>query len=335
MRGLFPYRTFARPSRRALLGSAVLSTMLAGRKARATPVSVPDLSAAETIPLWPGIPPGGEGVELSLRVEERSPDPEKFHLRALSGIARPVLCRFPAPSPAGAALLIMPGGGHRGLDIDTTIAAARRFAQAGISGFVLIYRLPHEGWRNAANVPLQDAVRAMGILRADALRYSLDPERVGVLGFSAGGHLAATLSVRADLSPYAPVDAADRESARPDFAALLYPVITMLPPFVHEASREMLLGRDSPTPAQRAAWSCERLVTRETPPMFLAAAADDADFPVENTLAMFAALRRAHVPSEMHVFESGGHGFGLGSPAQPLAAWPDLPLKWCASHGYG
>jgi len=140
------------------------------------------------------------------------------------------------------------------------------------------------------------------------------------------------LSVRAHAEPYAPVDAADRESARPVFAALLYPVITMLPPFAHEASREMLLGAH-PSRAERAAHSCERLVARDTPPMFLAAAADDPDVPVDNTLKMFAALRAARVAAEMHIFEQGGHGFELGNPDQPLSAWPELLRKWCASHG--
>lgn len=101
----------------------------------------------------------------------------------------------------------------------------------------------------------------------------------------------------------------------------------MLPPFAHEASREMLLG-NTPTLAQRAAYSCERLVERGAPPMFLAAAADDPDVPVENTIQMFAALRRVAVPAEMHIFERGGHGFGLGNPGEPLAAWPELLLAW-------
>jgi acetyl esterase/lipase len=320
---------FAELDRRSLLGSAALSVILTGTRALAAPELLPGSGSVETVLLWPATPPGGQGLAPTFRVEEHSPNPQKFHFRALSGIARPALCVFPAPSPTGAALLIAPGGGYRGLTIDTAFAAARRFAQAGISGFVLIYRLPHEGWREAANVPLQDAMRGMRILRARSARYRIDPARIGVLGFSAGGHLAATLSLRAEAQAYTPVDATDRKSARPSFAALLYPVITMLPPFAHEASREMLLG-DRATLVQRAAWSCERLVTHGAPPMFLAAAADDPDVPVDNTLAMFAALRRAHVPVEMHIFERGGHGFSLGDPDQPLSAWPGLLLKWMA-----
>ncbi|HLY05623.1 MAG TPA: alpha/beta hydrolase [Rhizomicrobium sp.] len=316
--------------RREILGAAALSAV-ATVGAGALPPAGPDFGPVERVPLWPGTPPGGPVPALQLHVVERSPDPAKYHLRALSGIARPFLAVVPSPSPRGAALLIIPGGGYRELTIDIAFAAARRFAQAGVTGFVLFYRLPHEGWRNGPNVPLQDAMRAMRLLRAGAAHYGVDPARLGALGFSAGGHLAAMLSLRSGAEVYVPVDGADRESARPLFGALLYPVITMLPPYAHEASREMLLG-ENPTVAERAAYSCERLVTHGTPPMFLAAAADDPDVPVDNTLAMFAALRRVHVPAEMHVFERGGHGFGLGNPGQPLSAWPALLLAWLRAH---
>ena len=312
--------------RRELIGAAGLSAVVTAG-ARASQLAIPDLGPLETVPLWPATPPGGPLADLALRIVERSPDPARFHLRALSGVARPVLTVVRAPSPNGTALLIVPGGGYRELTIDTALAAARRFAKGGVTGFVLLYRLPHEGWRNATNVPLEDATRAIRLLRTHAGQYAVDPGRIGVLGFSAGGHLAAMLSLRVDADVYVPVDPADRESARPRFAALLYPVITMLPPYAHEASREMLLG-DAPTLAQREAHSCEKLVTGEAPPMFLAAAADDPDVPVENTLEMFAALRRVGVPGEMHIFERGGHGFGLGNPREPLSTWPELLLKW-------
>ena len=312
--------------RRELLGAVALSAV-ATAGAGTSPSAVPEFVPVERVPLWPGTPPGGPVPDLSLRVVERSPEPAKYHLRALSGVTRPLLAVVRAPSPNGSAILFIPGGGYRELTVDVAFASARRFAERGVTGFVLLYRLPHEGWRDGPNVPLEDAMRAMRLLRARAAQYGIDPARAGVLGFSAGGHLAATLGLRSGANVYAPVDAADRQSARPLFAALLYPVVTMLPPYAHEASREMLLG-DNPTFAERAAYSCERLVTRRAPPMFLAAAADDPDVPVENTLAMFAALRHAQVPAEMHVFERGGHGFGLGNPGQPLSAWPALLLKW-------
>jgi acetyl esterase/lipase len=198
---------------------------------------------------------------------------------------------------------------------------------------VLIYRLPREGWRSPALAPLEDAERAMRLIRANAARFGIDPRRLGVLGFSAGGHLMGLLATGGSVSPYAAVDSAGGVSAAPAFAALIYPVITMLPPFAHEASREMLLG-ERPSHSERAAWSCEQRVTAATPPVFLVAAADDPDVAPDNSLQMFAALRRARVPAELHMFERGGHGFGIGAPGEPIGAWPDLLLHWGASHGF-
>jgi acetyl esterase/lipase len=279
------------------------------------------------------MPPGGKGVDIALRVEEHSSNPNAFHDRVVTGIARPALCVFPAASPNGSALLIAPGGGYRELRVDKEgFEVAQRFSEAGVTSFVLLYRLPREGWRTRSNTSLQDAQRAMRLIRANATRFAIDPDRVGVLGFSAGGHLAASLSVRSDALLYDAIDAADKYDARPSLAALLYPVITMLGPHAHEASCEMLLGGRA-TRAMRKAWSCERLVTRNTPPTFLAAAADDPDVSPENTLEMFTALRRPAVPAEMHLFERGGHGFGLATAAgAPVASWPDLLLRWGAAH---
>lgn len=297
--------------------------------------ALPALDSVKSIPLWPGMPPGGKGVGIALRVEEHSSNPNAFHDRVVTGIARPALCVFPAASPNGSALLIAPGGGYRELRVDKEgFEVAQRFSEAGVTSFVLFYRLPHEGWRTRSNTSLQDAQRAMRLIRSNAIGFAIDPDRVGALGFSAGGHLAASLSERPDAPLYDAIDAADGYDARPSFAALLYPVITMFATYAHEASREMLLGGRA-TLALRKAWSCERLVTRNAPPTFLAAAADDPDVSPENTLEMFAALRRAAVPAEMHLFERGGHGFGLAAAAgAPVGAWPDLLLRWGASHGY-
>jgi acetyl esterase/lipase len=291
------------------------------------------LEAVATMLLWPGRPPGGQELALKLQIEERSPNPDAFHDRVLTGIGHPALHVFSPELPGGAALLIAPGGGYRELAIDAAIAAAKHFASAGITSFVLVYRLPREGWRDSTLVPLQDAMRAMRLVRASAARFNIDSGRVGVLGFSAGGHLAATLATRGDASVYAGIDAVDRESATPAFAALLYPVITMLPPFAHEASREMLLGDVAPR-AERAAWACERHVGPGTPPMFLAAAADDPYVAPDNSLLMFAALRRARIPAELHMFEQGGHGFGLGATGQPVSSWPGLLRNWLAFHRF-
>ncbi len=312
--------------RRSLIGFGALALAAMQARASAQATGAPP-DPLETIPLWPAAPPGFMNPKLAPRIVEASPEPEVYRNRQLTGVVRPALSVFRPAAPDGSSVLIAPGGGYRQLDFDVEgYDAARVLNAARITAFVLTYRLPHEGWQDAANVPLQDAQRAMRLIRANAARLSIDPARIGVLGFSAGGHLAATLATRSSASVYAPPDDADAQSPAPAFAALLYPVITMLPPFAHEASREQLLG-DHPTMETRAAYSCERLVTRETPPCFIAAAVDDPDVPVDNSLAMLASLRTAHVPAELHLFENGGHGFGL-AVGQPAGAWPELFLRW-------
>ncbi len=318
--------------RRALLGALALTTLSGG--VRAAVPAAPAFGSVATMPLWPGVPPGGEGVHLTAHINELSPDPKVRPNRIVTGIAEPVLYVVPAAEPDGSALLIIPGGGYHEVHVDFAgFEPARRFNRAGVTAFVLLYRIPSEGWADFSDVPLQDAQRAMRLIRANAARFRIDANRLGVIGFSSGGHLAAWLATRADAHVYAARDASDHEDATPSFAALLYPVITMLPPYAHEESREMLLGAH-PSLAMRAAWSCENMVTDRTPPTFLAAATDDSLVPPENTLHMFEALRRAHVATELHMFERGGHGFGLGEPGQPLAAWPDLFLRWGASRGF-
>lgn len=288
----------------------------------------------ESIPLWPAQPPGAPARLPELVVRDESNDTTAFHNRVVTGIAQPVLIAIRPPNPDGSALLVLPGGGYREIWVDNEgFDVAARLGQAGITSFVLLYRLPGEGWRSTPDVPLQDAQRAMRLIRANAARFSIDPGRTGVLGFSAGGHVAAMLAARAQARVYDVQDEADRLSASPGFAGLVYPVITMLPPYAHEASREMLLGTQ-PSETLRAAYSCERFVTPASPPCLLAVALDDPEVPPDNTLAFFAALRAARVPVEMHLFEKGGHGFGLGEAGSTVGAWPELFLRWGAAHGY-
>lgn len=314
--------------RRVFMGSLAVGALAAGAIGDDALATSP-FDTLETLPLWPGLPPGAGATLPALRIDERSPNPETFHDRALSGIAHPALYIFRASAPDGSALLIAPGGGYRELAIDTAFGAARRFNAAGITAFVLVYRLPREGWRNPSFVPLQDAERAMRLIRANDARFAIDARRLGALGFSAGGHLVGLLATERGASTYPAVDAADAQSVAPDYAALAYPVVTMLPPYAHEASREMLLGEGA-TEVMRTAWSCERRVTSTTPPVFLVAAADDPVVAPENALEMFAALKNARVPAELHMFEQGGHGFGMGRPGEPIAAWPDLFVRWRA-----
>jgi acetyl esterase/lipase len=308
--------------RRALLSLAALAA--SGLSLRATAAAGP----AETIALWPGIPPGGTGLHLAPVITEVAKAPGVLD-RRLTGIASPTLTVIRPAAPDGSALLIIPGGGYSFEVFDFEgLAPATYFAQHGITTFVLAYRLPWEGWHDGPDVPLEDAQRAMRVIRAHGPReFGLDPGRIGVMGFSAGGHVAALLATKYAKRTYAPVDEADTLDAKPSFAALLYPVITMLPPFVHDSSLHKLLGA-KPSRALAAAYSAERAVTRETPSCFLCAAADDPDVAIENTLGFFAQLRAKAVPSAMHIFAKGGHGFGLGAPGTDAAAWPGLFLTW-------
>jgi acetyl esterase/lipase len=289
----------------------------------------------EVIPLWPADPPGARSPKPELVITERSTAPSEYLDRAATGIAVPTLTVFRPKKPDGSALLIAPGGGYKRVVIDKEgFEAARRLNAAGVTCFVLLYRLPGEGWASAADVPLQDAQRAMRVIRAQAQGFAIDPARLGVLGFSAGGHVAASLATRYAAQVYAPVDTLDSADAKPVFAGLMYPVITMDPQHAHMGSRHYLLG-DAASAAQEAAHSCEKLVDANTPPTWLAAAQDDKEVPLENTLSMFASLRAAHVPTEMHIFEEGGHGFGLRkAQGLPAAYWPDLLLHWMTRRGY-
>jgi acetyl esterase/lipase len=323
--------------RRSVLGlSAATLAALSTKALSADPVPSTDHlpgDPTETIALWPRTPPGGAHLHLTLQLLERSPTPDIFHDRFVTDIAHPLLTVFRPARPDGSALLIAPGGGYRRVVIDKEgFEAAHLFAARGITVFVLRYRLPGEGWANGPDVPLQDAQRAMRLIRVRAADFAIDPARIGVLGFSAGGHVAASLLTRSDALVYQPVDKADTLSARPDFAGLMYPVISMIPPIAHAGSAEKMFG-PAPTAAQQRAYSPDRHVAPGLPPVFLTLAADDREVPPQNSLDMEAALRAAAVPCEFHMFEEGGHGFGLRLiQGKPAAIWPELLLAWGRRH---
>lgn len=332
--------------RRSLLGlgaAAVASTIAAVRADATHPDPAhPDWVTStdrlpgdptETIMLWPHTPPGGEHLHLKLQLLERSPTPDVFHDRFVTDIATPLLTVFRPQTPNGAALLLIPGGGYRRVVIDKEgFECARRLSAAGITVFVLRYRLPGEGWTNGPDVPLQDAQRAMRLIRTHAADFAIDPKRVAVIGFSAGGHVAASLLTRADEPVYKPIDKADALDARPTLGALMYPVISMFPPIAHAGSREKMFGAN-PTDEQQAHYSPDRHVTANTPPTFLLCAADDKEVDPANSLAFRAALQQASVRHEFHMFEEGGHGFGLRLiQGKPAAIWPELFLNWLKAH---
>jgi acetyl esterase/lipase len=287
----------------------------------------------EVLPLWPGLPPGAPATLPDEQYVERA-RPGEPHDRYAAQIARPTISVFRPAHPTGNAVLLAPGGAYiRVVSDKEGYDSARWLTAHGITAFVLRYRLPGGGWAHASDVPLQDAQRAVRLIRGKARDFAIDPERLGAIGFSAGGHVVASLAVHHDARVYAPVDEADHLSARPQVVGLLYPVIEMGAQ-AHIGSRDELLGKN-PSEAAIAAYSPDRHVTAATPPTMLVHAADDPSVPLENSLGMFAALRAASIPSELHVFEKGGHGFGLRLPPRATArAWPDLFLAFARNHGF-
>jgi acetyl esterase/lipase len=284
----------------------------------------------EFVALWPGTPPGGEGIHLDLKVTD-TVQPDGFHVRAVSQIQTPGFFVYRPARPKGLGLLIIPGGGYAAEGGDRGgREIAQHFAALGIICFVLRYRLPGEGWKNREIVPLQDAQRAMRLIRAGEYGAS----KLAVIGFSAGGHLSASLAMRHAMPVYTAVSPADSLDAKPFIAAHMYPVITM-GAGAHPGSRDKLLG-DNPAPEAVAAWSLERHVTLDTAPSFVCLAADDDVVPpFPNGITFFEKLQEAKIASELQVFEAGGHGFSLHwAQGKPCGAWPELFLAWAATHGF-
>ena len=216
-------------------------------------------------------------------------------------------------------VVICPGGGYGNLSMDKEGSQIAAWLNArGIAGFVLKYRL---GPRYHHPAPLDDAHQALRYVRAQAAEFHIQPDRVGIWGFSAGGHLASTAATHFDTG------------ARPDFAILAYPVITLEPPYAHQGSRRNLLGEE-PNPKLVHNLSNETQVTAETPPTFLFHTSGDKGVPAENSVLFYLALRKAGVPAEMHIYERGNHGVGL-APADPvLATWPGRLEDWLKLRGY-
>lgn len=236
----------------------------------------------------------------------------------------------PEPGTAsGAACVVLPGGGYRGRARHEGEPIARWLASHGVTAFVARYRV--HPYRHPA--PLSDASRAIRYVRAHAAAWQLDPARIGILGFSAGGHLASTAATLFTPGDPAAGDPVERASSRPDLAILIYPVITLAGEFAHAGSRTNLLGADA-TPDQVAAMSSERNVTDETPPVFLVHTTGDTVVPPENSLMFVEALRRHKVPVELHLYEGGRHGFGLGLKEGPFGTWSSLATLWLEKHGF-
>lgn len=244
----------------------------------------------------------------------------------------PTLTPFLAPpdKATGAAIVVCPGGGYAKLsNVKEGSDVAKWLNSLGISAFVLKYRL---GMRYHQPAPLQDVSRALRIVRSRAKEWNLDENRIGVLGFSAGGHLASTLGTHFDAGKADSPDLVDRASSRPDLMMLIYPVITM-GEFTHQGSKKNLLG-ENPTDELVKLYSNELQVTKETPPTFMVHTMDDKTVPVENSLMFVAALRKAQVPIEFHLYEKGPHGFGLAPNDPVLASWKERCADWLRLHGF-
>ncbi len=279
--------------------------------------------AQEVTKLWPdnAIP---NAVAGSLITEKSETDAN--NILRISNVSVPTITTYlPVKERAtGAAVMICPGGGygilaasHEGADV------ARWFNEMGVAAFVLKYRLPNpEIMTNQEEVPLMDAMQGMTIIRQNAARYGIDPNKIGVMGFSAGGHLAATLATHYHRGPKA------SEQAKPNFAILLYPVVTFGDK-AHTGSRDKLLGKLNTSPEMVAYYSNELQVTNQTPPTFLVHSEDDKAVPVENSINYYLACLKNGVQAEMHLYPAGGHGYGLRTAKfGSLNSWPDNCKAW-------
>ena len=266
-------------------------------------------TTAQTILLWPKGAPGAQGTA----------DEDK-----------PTLTTFPvSENRVDTGVIVFPGGGYAHLADHEGAPIAQWLNHLGIPAFVLKYRL---GPKYHHPVELGDAQRAIRYVRAHAAEYGINPAHIGIWGFSAGGHLAATAETHFDAGQKSSADPIERQSSRPDFAILAYPVITMREPYVHRGSRQNLLG-PNPSAHLLDLLSNELQVTSDTPPTFLFHTSDDPVVPVQNSIEFYLALRKANVPAEMHIYEHGKHGLGLAADDPALASWPTLLANWMKVRG--
>ena len=267
-------------------------------------------NSPQTILLWPNGAPGAQG--------ETDAD-------------KPALTIYPVTqNRVDTGIIVFPGGGYQNLAMDHEgKQIAEWLNNLGIPAFVLRYRL---GMKYHHPIELSDAQRAIRYVRAHAGEYGISPQHIGIWGFSAGGHLAATAGTHFDAGHTESADLPERQSSRPDFLILAYPVITMRDPYVHHGSREHLLGPNAPNSLVDLL-SNELQVTKDTPPTFLFHTSDDPVVPVQNSIEFYLALRKAGVPAELHVFEHGRHGVGLAKDDPSLSVWPTLLANWLKSRG--
>jgi len=283
---------------------------------------------SQTIDLWNGKVPGSIAAVNYKQFVDTSDNWTR-----MERVSDPVLDFYPAASEKanGTAVIICPGGGYQVLAISHEGEQVARWLNSlGISAFVLKYRLPSSAIMVDKSIgPMQDGQRAIRIVRRHAQEWGIDPKKIGIMGFSAGGHLASTLSTHFDEKSYDPKDST---SARPDFSILIYPVISMKAGITHMGSRENLLGKN-PSPQSVRHFSNELQVTEQTPPAFLVQSMDDDAVPVQNSFRYALALKKLNIPSELHLYQHGGHGYGLGRSSDTESSWPDACQKWLKAMG--
>jgi acetyl esterase/lipase len=291
---------------------SVFLIVFAARAAAQPPAAPPLMQEPQTILLWPAGAPGALGQD----------DRDK-----------PAITVYMPPVTTGplTAVIIAPGGSYRALAMSKEGRLPAAYLNSlGIAAFVLRYRL---GPAYHHPIELGDAQRAIRIVRSRAAEWHIAPDRIGIMGFSAGGHLASSASTHVAEGKADAADPVDRVSSRPDFAVLGYPVISFVEPFTHQGSKTNLLG-ENPDPALARSLSSETQVTASTPPAFLFQTNADTTVPAENAVAYFLALRKAGVAAELHVFRNGAHGVGLAQEDPALAEWPRLLANWLRVSGF-
>jgi len=291
-------------------------------------MSVNVFSQDTIMPLWPK-----DKIPNHVVSDEKEVHEIKDILR-ISKVQEPTIeVYLPSKKNAtGEAIVIFPGGGYRILAYDWEGTDIAKFLNSkGIAGIVVKYRLPSAiSQTKQEDVPLIDAQRALRMVRSKAEDFNIDPNKIGAMGFSAGGHLASTLGTHFNENVYSPIDEADNLSARPDFMVLCYPVITFNETSTHQGSQNNLLTK-KPKSGAVERFSNEKQITANTPPTFLLHATDDKSVPVENSLVFYKKLVENNVSASLHIFPKGGHGFGLGLKDNYLRTWPELLFGWMES----
>lgn len=305
---------------RALAVFAALLALLAPALAFAEETAL----IPEEILLWSGSMPGNGKIEGPEKIGG-----EGAGYGAVSNVSLPRMRVYRPEKPNGVAVLVAGGGGYFRIQLwKESTPAAEWMQRQGLTVFELIYRLPNDGWD--ASAPFMDAQRAMKIIRTRAAEFGVKPDRIGIMGFSAGGHLAGFTAYQPARALYAGDDRYEHVSARPDFAVLLFPVVTLRAPYDTTRTRREIVG-DKPSAKAEAEWSLDTHVSKDAPPTIIFAAADDPTTPPGHGILMFEKLAAAGASAELHLFRDGGHGWGLGTPDQVISQWPYLFERWAQS----